>query len=84
MLIGVLSRASILFIMAYANAKRVCVHITTTVQSEIEKRKRELAARRADLKNAWTEYDKQVMSEFEYGTKISDEKLVVIYLRVFS
>jgi hypothetical protein len=51
--------------------------IRCAVQAEIEKRKRELAERRSDLFNARVEYERQVVTEFEYGSMIAEEKFVM-------
>ena len=48
--------------------------LVSIVQTEIEKRKRVLAERRIDLKNARTMLEEELVSEVENASLISEEK----------
>ena len=48
--------------------------LASSVQTEIEKRKRVLAERRIDLKNARTMLEEELVSEVENASLISEEK----------
>lgn len=54
------------------------------VQAEIDKRKRELAERRIDIRNARAEYEKEIVSEFENGSVIAEEKSVTGFAHLFA